>query len=116
MSDDGCQTLHFSAIVDWACGRWLHEDCAEDHWLNQSGQDRFFLLLFGSSLLDLVLLFPKVEYGIFLFVHHVCVIMTIFVLQNLYRSVRHQELHVIMYVVLMPKKRCLLERENLLAG
>ena len=29
---------------DWiqcACGRWLHEDCAEDHRVDQSGQDRF---------------------------------------------------------------------------
>ena len=29
---------------DWiwcACGRWLHNNCAEDHRVDQSGQDRF---------------------------------------------------------------------------
>ena len=73
---------------DWVqcvCGRWLHEDYAEDHRVNQSGQDRFCY-----SCLDLeifVLLFPKVEYT-FLLVHHVCGLLTIFVIQNLYRCVR----------------------------
>ena len=61
-----------------------------------------------------VLLFPKVE--LYLFVHHLCGLMTTFVIQNLYRCVGRQELHVIIYVVLMPKERLLLERGNLLAG
>ena len=62
---------------DWVrCvrGRWLHEDYAEDHRVNHSGQDRFCY-----SCLDLeifVLLFPKVEYT-FLLVHHVCGLLTI---------------------------------------
>ena len=36
--------------------------------------------------------------NIHLFVHHVCGLMTIFVIQNLYHCVGRQELHVIMYV------------------
>ena len=27
--------------VECVCGRWLREDCAEDHRVDQSGQDRF---------------------------------------------------------------------------
>lgn len=48
---------------DWVqcvCGRWLHEDYAEDHRVNQSGQDRFCY-----SCLDLeifVLLFPNIHF------------------------------------------------------
>ena len=90
--------------MDWVrCvrGRWLHEDYAEDHRVNHSGQDRFCY-----SCLDLeifVLLFPKVEYT-FLLVHHVCSLLTI------------RATYVIIYVVLIPKEMHLLERGNLLAG
>lgn len=51
-----------------------------------------------------------------LFVYHVCGLMTIFVIQILYCCVGCQELHVIIYVVLIPKERRSLERGNLLAG
>ena len=54
--------------------------------------------------------------NIYLFAHHLCGLMTTFMIQNLHRYVGHQKLHVIMYVVLMQKERCLLERGNLLEG
>ena len=28
--------------VNWACGRWLHEECAEDHKIDSIGKDRFY--------------------------------------------------------------------------
>ena len=46
--------------------------------------------------------FQKVEY---IFVHHLSGLMTTFVIQNLYRCVGHQKLHVIMYVVLIHKEK-----------
>ena len=44
------------------CGRWLHEDCAEDHRVDQSGQDRFCYSCLDLPGLIFTLWFPKVEY------------------------------------------------------
>ena len=41
------------AGADWiscACGRWLHEDCAEECRINSDGQEVFVISVFTSSL------------------------------------------------------------------